>query len=181
MEHREFQVEVIGRQRSVYRVQAQDAESARRIAGDRWRSADRSDVEGFDWCELESARAVELQGSSVQDQDDQLLLRFIREREKLLLRLGGSMVAATANDAISAAQAASDLGWFLPDPSADPPVPDTFRAAQALDRMCERKEVICFERPRSRAGERGEIRLYCTPEYLERLSASLRSPTNAPS
>jgi hypothetical protein len=33
--------------------------------------------------------------------------------------------------------------------------------------------VVCFQRERVRAGERGEIRLYCTPEYLEALSSSV--------
>jgi hypothetical protein len=30
--------------------------------------------------------------------------------------------------------------------------------------------VVCFGRPRVRASERGEVRLYCTPQHLERLS-----------
>ena len=30
--------------------------------------------------------------------------------------------------------------------------------------------TVCFERDRVRSGERGSVRLYCTPEYLERLS-----------
>ena len=178
METKEFQVEVIGKQRSVYRVQAQDVESARRLAGDRWQRADPSDVEGFDWCELQAVRAVEVRGSALQEQDDQLLLRFIRERERLLFKLGSAFVAATANDAISAAQAAADLGWFVTDSHQESPSVDTLRAAQSLERLCASKALVCFERPRSRAGERGEIRLYCTPEYLERLSESLRNPVN---
>ena len=179
METKEFEVEVVGRQRSVYRVEASDAESARRLAGERWRRAEPSDLEGFDWCEVDSIRAIEVKDSAIQDQDEQLLLRFIQERERLLFKLGSPLMAATANDAISAAQAAADLGWYVTVPGQQTPVVDTLRAARALERLCTRKELVCFQRPRNRAGERGDIRLYCTPAYLERLSETLRRPVDA--
>ena len=179
MEPREFEVEVIGRERTVYRIQAPDAESARRLAGERWQRAEPSDLAGLDWSELDTIRAVEARGSAIQEQDDALLLRFIQERERLLFKLG-AFGAASSNDAISASQAAADLGWYVSVPGEDTSVVvDTLRAAHALERLCARKALVCFERPRSRTGERGDIRLYCTPGYLERLSSSLSGAANA--
>jgi hypothetical protein len=36
------------------------------------------------------------------------------------------------------------------------------------------KVLVCLQRQRVRVGERGEIRLYCTAEYLDELSAELQ-------
>ena len=174
MRTREYQVEVTCRQRAYYRVAAEDADEAERIAAQRWHRGERSDLKGVEWCELESVRAEDHLDEVHRGQDDQLLLRFIREREALLVRLGHSLLEPSVNDAISADQAASDLGWVRAGDSA--PGADTLRAALSLERLCDDRALVSFERERFRSGERGEIRLYCTPEYLERLSeATLRS------
>ncbi len=174
MEKREFHVELISRRRVVYSVLAPDKEAARRMATEKWHRCEPSDLGALDWSELEDFRAVEAVDSSLENQDDEVLLRFIHERERLLLRLGSTFVSATANDAISALQAATDLGWSVPDTPRERPEPDSLRAAKALERLCAQKRLVCFERPRSRQGELGEIRLYCTPEYLESLSRTFK-------
>jgi len=73
------------------------------------------------------------------------------------------------------------LGWTR---SGDhgAPVLDVARAARALEQLCREHRVVCFERPHPRAGERGEIRLYCTPAHLDRLRALLldEEPTTPP-
>lgn len=170
MESKEYEVEVAYRQRAIYRVQAADRETAERIATERWQESEPSDVAGYDWCELETVVASPAAGPAQREQDAELVFRFLRERERLILRLGAvQLFGPSPNDAISASQVASDLGWNRRgrDGAA---VADTARATQALERLCQARRVVCFQRPRVRAGERGEIRLYCTPDYLERLS-----------
>lgn len=178
MEPKEFQVEVISRQRTYYHISAEDAEGAQRIAAERWHRGEPSDLRGIEMSELESVRAAEQSEAAFMEQDDQLLLRFIREREKLLIKLGNNLLDPSVNDAISAAQASADLGWVKT--VAAGAGFDLQRAAMALERLCERKLLVCFERARFRAGERGEIRLYCTPEYLERLSEATLSGSTQP-
>lgn len=172
MEEKQYEVEMVYRQRAIYRIQAPDDEAAKRVAARRWQRGDQSDVTGHDWCELEFVEVEEEPGFEQQRQDDELVLRFIRERERLLLQLGGGGFNPTMNDAISATQVASDLGWRRRNGHPTGKV-DTRRASRTLERNCRNRKLVCFERPRSRTGERGGIRLYCTPEYLERLSASI--------
>jgi hypothetical protein len=172
-EEREYEVEVIYRQRAIYRLHAPDREQAEQQALDRWQAGAESDVPGYDWCELEAVRAAMAPEPDRQRQDTELILRFLRERERLILRLGGDLFSPSMNDAISAAQVASDLGWMRPGPAGA--LPDIPRATEALEWLCRHHRVICYERPRVRAGERGEIRLYCTPEYLEQLSDELEA------
>jgi hypothetical protein len=173
MQPNRFQVEVVCHQRLLYHVDAENAASAERLAAHRWKKGESSDVPGFQWCQLESATATELPDQIVQVQDEALLLRFIGERERLLMRLGGNLLSASVNDAISASQVAGDLSWFRKTTNQTNEV-DSVRAAQALERLCAKKRLVCFERDRVRAGERGTIRLYCTPDYLEQLSDSLQ-------
>jgi hypothetical protein len=172
MGHKEYEVEVVSRQRTVYRVSAADRERAEEEAAERWKRGDPSDIEGYDWSELEATHAMEIPDARRRAEDGELILRFLRERERLILRLGGSMYGGTNNDAISASQVASDLGWSRRRHDGVV-VPDEARAAQTLEHLCESHELVCFERPRVREGERGPIRLYCTPGYLERLTSSL--------
>lgn len=179
MTERMFQVEVVSRQRTVYQVDAVDVHEAERRAIERWQSGEPSDLVGFDSSRLESVNVSEAGDQVRQKQDEELVLRFIRERERLLSRLGGNLLTASTSDAISAAQAAADLGWHRPG-SGEGNVPDTVRAAAALERLCGRKQLVCFERDRIRAGERGSIRLYCTGEYLERLSEAMYDPRSSP-
>lgn len=172
MESKEYEVEVVYRHRAIYRVNAADRERAEEMAAERWKHGDPSDVPGFEWAELEEARAREAPGSDREAEDAEVVLRFLRERERLILRLGGGLFGPSNNDAISASQVASDLGWSRH--GADGlATPDVGRATRALEHLCRTHRLVCFEKPRVRSGERGEIRLYCTPEYLEGLASSL--------
>lgn len=169
MEPREYDVEVVFRQRAIYRVAADDRESAERLATEYWQSGKLGELPGHEWCELETVQAAELEEGG-QAEDAEEVLRFLEERERLIIRLGGSLLGPTTNDAISAAQVAADLGWERRDGGKGP---DLLRATRALELLCRTRRAICFERARVRSGERGEIRLYCTPSYLEYLSDSL--------
>lgn len=173
MTERTFQVEVVSRQRAVYFVDAVDGQEAERLAARRWQSGDPGDLAGFESSRLEGVHVSDIGDEVRQAQDDELMLRFISERERLLARLGGgNLLTPAVNDAISASQAAADLGWFRPG-RGEMNIPDAVRAAGALERLCAGKKLVCFERERIRAGERGAIRLYCTADYLERLSEAL--------
>lgn len=171
---RDFEVEVIFRQRAVYRIRAMDREAAERIAAERWRSGEGSDVPGFEWSELVSCAGYPWPDPERARQDVEVVYRFLNQRERLIQQLGGDPFNPSANDAISAAQVAADLGWLRVAPGSQP-APDVARATAALEWLCAARRVVCFARPRMRGGERGEIRLYCTPEYLERLSADLEA------
>jgi hypothetical protein len=175
MTERKFQVEVVSRQRTVYHVDAVDGHEAERLAVQRWQSGEPSDLVGFESSHLEAVNVTEAGDDVRQRQDEELVLRFIRERERLLVQLGGNLLTASISDAISASQAAADLGWLRPG-RGEANTPDAVRAAAALERLCAKKKLVCFERDRIRAGERGAIRLYCTAEYLEKLSEAMYDP-----
>lgn len=168
----QYEVEVVFRQRAVYRLEAADRQAAERLAAERWRERAPSAAPGYEWCEIESVHALEAPDDARREQDAALVLRFLKERERLILKLGGDVFNPSMNDAISAAQVAADLGWTRSGPAGGS-LPDILRATEALEWLCRSHQVVCFERPRVRAGERGEIRLYCTPGYLESLSESL--------
>jgi hypothetical protein len=171
---RDFEVEVVHRDRAVYRIRAVDREAAERIAANRWRAGDESDVPGYEWSELVSCTGQPAADPERGRQDVEVVFRFLNERERLIQQLGGNPFNPSANDAISAAQVAADLGWVKLVPASQAS-PDVARATAALEWLCAARRVVCFARPRMRGGERGEIRLYCTPEYLERLSADLEA------
>jgi hypothetical protein len=171
MEAKEFDVEIVYRQRAVYRVRAKDRESAERLGAAAWQNGEESGLAGYDWSEIQSVHVSDEVDPQRSHLDTQVVLRFIREREQLILRLGGDGSGPSPNDAISAAQVAADLGWTRP--GQESPQADVSRAARALERLCSDRVLICFRRQRVRAGERGEIRLYCTSEYLDQLSAEL--------
>jgi hypothetical protein len=182
MSDNDFEVEVEARGRVVYHVRAENASLAEQAALARWRRGDPGDVPGREESELTALRCVPLAEEIRASQDDELIVRFLKERENLILRLSGNLVAASVNDAISAQQAARGLGWYEVDERGESRI-DTGRAARALDRLCASKKLACFTRERVRSGERGEVRLYCTPEYLDRLSAALNgslSPFRTP-
>jgi hypothetical protein len=172
---KEYDVEVLHRQRVVYRVAAPDRETAERLATERWQRGERTDLAGYDWCELQAVQAEEARSGRAREQDEELVLRFLRERERLLERLGADVLNPAVNDAISAHQVASDLGWQRRGGQGGQGGPDVLRAARVLERLCQRRLLICFERARVRVGERGGIRLYCTPEHLERLTSAVQS------
>lgn len=169
---KDYEVEVVHRQRAVYRVRAKDREAAEQVAAERWRDGDPSDVPGFDWWELVSAAGYPAVERERLEQDAEVVYRFLQARERLIQQLGPEPFNPTANDAISAAQVASDLGWIRINQGRGSGA-DVARATAALEGLCYQRRVVCFVRPRQRGTERGDIRLYCTPEYLERLSEGL--------
>jgi hypothetical protein len=107
---------------------------------------------------------VDLPGEDVRAADREAALRFLRDRELVIERLSEDAFNPDVHDALSAEEVARHLGWT------DEGVGDEGRASRALERLCAEHRVVCFGRPRVRAGERGEVRLYCTPQHLERLS-----------
>ncbi|HEX6924003.1 MAG TPA: hypothetical protein VF167_01130 [Longimicrobiaceae bacterium] len=167
---REFEVEVVHRQRAVYRVCAPDRKAAEQQASERWRRGEPSDVPGYEWSELVSCTAHPAPDPERVRQDVELVYRFLTERERLIQQIGGDPFNPSANDAISAAQVAADLGWLRPEDSGGVTADDA-RATEALEQLCTARRAVCFARQRMRNRERGEIRLYCTPEYLEQLSS----------
>ncbi|MDR0787273.1 MAG: hypothetical protein LBG44_05350 [Gemmatimonadota bacterium] len=169
MDRKEYHVELVTRGRTVYQVQAADLEGARRIAFHRWERGEGSDLPDLDGAELTRARVIESSGPGREDADDVVILRYIHDREQFYgPSAGDTWLSDASGDAVSAAQSASDLGWMVPD-SGVPPLVDTLRAALSLNRLCAEGALVCFSRPMARAGERGEIHLYCTPEYLDRI------------
>lgn len=174
MDDSTYEVEIVYRQRVMYWVTAESREAAEASALERWQRAEESSIQGYDWSELESVHVQKAMDKESLQQDSELVLRFLQERERLIHRLASDLLNPAMNDAISAYQVASDLRWVREaNGAASVDVP---RAVQALEWLCENRRVVCFKRPRVRAGERGEIRLYCTPEHLERLSADIDGP-----
>lgn len=173
MEDKQFEVDVVYRVTVRYAVTAQDPETAERLALELWQ-ADEDGVGGTEVCELEGVSV-----SSAVDQDGcgrdcTEVLRFLRDRELVIERLSEDAFNPTVHDAVSAEEVARHLGWT--DAAGGH---DVTRAVRTLERLCNEHRVVCFSRPRVRRGERGEIRLYCTPQHLERLSALLDEPDAA--
>ncbi|HEU0078816.1 MAG TPA: hypothetical protein VFQ76_14275 [Longimicrobiaceae bacterium] len=174
MEDKQFEVDVVYRVTVRYAVTAPDPEAAERLALEMWQ-ADEDGVGGTEVCELEGvsvSTAVDQDGCG-RDCDE--VLRFLRDRELVIERLDEDAFNPTVHDAVSAEEVARHLGWT--DAAGEQ---DVTRAVRTLERLCnEQHRVVCFSRPRVRRGERGEIRLYCTPQHLERLSALLDEPEPA--
>ena len=173
MEDKQFEVDVAYRVTVRYAVSAPDPETAERLALEMWQ-ADEDGVGGTEVCELEGvsvSTAVDQDGCG-RDCDE--VLRFLRDRELVIERLDEDAFNPTVHDAVSAEEVARHLGWS--DAAGEQ---DVARSVRALERLCAARRVVCFSRPRVRRGERGEIRLYCTPQHLERLSGLLDEPEPA--
>lgn len=162
MAEKRYEVEVVYRQSVRYVVAAEDDEAAERAAAARWRAGDDGVPESAR-CDLESVRAVEVPGDDRQAADQEEAFRFLRDRELVIEHLDADAFNPTVHDAVSAEEVASRLGWEE----------DAQRSVRALEGLCQQRRVVCFSRPKVRHGERGEIRLFCTPQHLERLSALL--------
>ena len=164
MEEKRYEVEMVYREKVRYQVSAPDRETAERIAMELWQ-------EGEDGVEEESAlelvQVIEPPDEESCGRDCEEAIRFLRDRELVIERLDQDAFNPTVHDAVSAEEVARHLGWARGDRELD-----VQRAARALDRLCAQHRVVCFTRPRVRRGERGDIRLYCTPEYLERLTTA---------
>lgn len=175
MSTKQYEVEVVHRQRVVYSVEAPDRETAERRAAVLWRQGREGSMPGCSSSELETVHAFAPTEPDQLAQDAELVLRYLQERERIIAHLAGDLYNPSLNDAISADQVAADLGWSHRGPGGAL-ASDVLRATRALEILCRSRRVICFERQRVRANERGEIRLYCTPDYLERLSATIEEP-----
>lgn len=170
MEQKRFEVEITFRQTVRYTVDARDRKVAERIATERWREGEEGKMLGIDCCEVMAVVAAETPAEDKQCRDCDSAFRYLRDRELVIEMLDADAFNPTVHDAVSAEDVAVHLGWKRKD---DPSLPDAARAARSLDRLCAEHRVVCFTRPRVRASERGEVRLYCTPQHLERLSSLL--------
>jgi len=168
MEQKRFEVEITFRQTVRYAVEAKDRKVAERLAVDRWRAGEEGTTLGNDCCEVTAVAASETPNEERQCRDCDTAFRYLRDRELVIETLDIDAFNPTVHDAVSAEDVAMHVGWKRKD---EPGSPDVARAARALDRLCNEHRVVCFTRPRVRASERGEVRLYCTPQHLERLSA----------
>lgn len=170
MEQKQYEVDVVYRATVRYVVSAPDREAAERLATKKW-LAEEEGVDGSEWCELEMVTVMDAPDEEGCGRDCDEVFRFLRDRELVIERLDEDAFNPTVHDAVSAEDVVHRLGWT--DASG---APDTARASRALERLCAQHRVVCFSRPRVRRGERGEIRLFCTPQHLERLSALLDDP-----
>ncbi len=169
MPTKRFEVEIVFRQSVRYAVDAPSRQEAERIALEQWREGDEGAVVDTDCCELMACQAAEVPGEERLRRDADAAFRYLRDRELVIENLDGDAFNPTVHDAVSAEQVAQHLGWKRR--GRDTVGIDVGRAARALDALCRARRVVCFTRPRVRAGERGEIRLFCTPQHLEILSA----------
>ena len=170
MEQKRFEVEITFRQTVRYTVEGKDRKVAERTAMERWHAGEEGMMLGIDCCEVIGVTSAEVATEDRQCRDCDGAFRYLRDRELVIEMLDADAFNPTVHDAVSAEDVAIHVGWRRKD---DPALPDAARAARALDRLCAEHRVVCFTRPRVRASERGEVRLYCTPQHLERLSALL--------
>ncbi|CAN5575113.1 hypothetical protein BH24GEM3_BH24GEM3_25630 [soil metagenome] len=169
METRSYQVELVYRQTVRYEVQAQNPEEAEELAMEKWRNEERGILLGHECNELISIMAAEARSSDHGAADCERVLRFLRDRELVIETLDEDIFNPTIHDAVSAEEVARHLAWSTTDADGEPIV-DVARATQALEALCRQQRVVCFSRPRMRWEERGQIRLYCTPQHLEKLT-----------
>ncbi|HEX8691337.1 MAG TPA: hypothetical protein VF746_02755 [Longimicrobium sp.] len=164
-----FEVEITFKQTVRYAVDAPNRKAAEELALEQWKEGDEANAIGSECCDLVGMNSSEVPNGEGCARDADKAYRYLRDRELVIETLDEDAFNPTIHDAVSAEAVAMHLGWRR---SKDR-MPDTARAARALDNLCSSRRVVCFTRPRVRAGERGEIRLYCTPQHLEKLSALL--------
>ena len=170
MDQKRFEVEITFRQTLRYAVDASNRKVAEREAMERWRVGDDAAVVGSECCELVEVRANPIPCDDRCLKDAMEAYRYLRDRELVIEALDEDAFNPTVHDAVSADEVAMHLGWKRRGDGVDG-LTDTPRAARALDRLCLERRVVCFTRSRMRAGEKGEIRLYCTPQHLALLSS----------
>lgn len=170
MDQKRYEVEITFRQTLRFAVDAANRRLAENEAMSLWKAGDPESVVGSECCELVEVQAqpVPCDDRCAKDADD--AYRYLRDRELVIETLDPDAFNPTVHDAVSAEEVAIHLGWKRRGNGHDGQT-DTPRAARALDRLCGERRVVCFNRERMRLGERGEIRLYCTPQHLALLSA----------
>lgn len=174
MAEKRFEIEITFQQTVRYAVDAPTRKAAEALALDQWKEGDEANAVGSECCELVGVEAAEVPDGEGCTRDAEKAYRYLRDRELVIEMLDEDAFNPTIHDAVSAEDVAIHLGWRRRDRSTDTP-----RAARALDLLCNARRVICFNRARVRAGERGEIRLYCTPQHLELLTGIITEDTAA--
>ena len=170
MDQKRFEVEITFRQTLRYAVDAGNRKLAEREAMQRWKAGDEAFVIGSECCELVDVRTQPVPCDDRCEKDALEAYRYLRDRELVIETLDEDAFNPTVHDAVSAEEVAIHLAWKRRGDGVDG-LPDTPRAARALNRLCGERRVVCFTRERVRAGEKGEIRLYCTPQHLALLSS----------
>lgn len=170
MDQKRYEVEITFRQTLRYAVDATSRKVAEQEAMQRWKVGDEAFVVGSDCCELVEVRTSPVPCDDRCHKDAMEAYRYLRDRELVIETLDDDAFNPTVHDAVSAEEVAIHLGWRRRGNGVDG-TPDTPRAARALDRLCGERRVVCFTRNRMRVGEKGEIRLYCTPQHLALLSS----------
>lgn len=163
-----FEVEITFKQTVRYAVDAESRKSAEEMALDQWKEGDEANAVGSECCDLVGVHTAEVPNVEGCARDADKAFRYLRDRELVIEALDDDAFSPRIHDAVSAEDVAIHLGWRRKDR-----LPDIARAARALDHLCKTRRVVCFTRARVRSGERGEIKLYCTPQHLEKLSALL--------
>lgn len=172
MEQKRFEVEITFRQTLRYAVDASNRKVAEREAMERWKVGDGAAVIGSECCELVAVHTQPVPCDDRCEKDAHEAYRYLRDRELVIETLDDDQFNPTVHDAVSAEEVAIHLNWRRRGDGVEGQV-DTPRAARALDRLCGERRVVCFTRSRMRLGEKGEIRLYCTPQHLQLLSSMI--------
>jgi hypothetical protein len=159
-----YEVEITFQQTVRYAVDAATRKAAEEMAVEQWRDGDEGNAVGSECCDLVAVTSSEVPNEEGCARDAEKAHRYLRDRELVIEMLDDDAFNPSIHDAVSAEDVAIHLGWRRKDK-----LPDTSRASRALDTLCRSRRVVCFTRPRVRAGERGEIRLFCTPQHLEKL------------
>jgi len=171
MDQKRYEVEITFRQTLRYAVDAGNRKLAELEAMERWKAGDGAAVVGSECCELVDVRSEQVPCDDRCHRDAQEAYRYLRDRELVIEMLDEDQFNPTVHDAVSAEEVAAHLGWKRRGDGIG--LTDTPRAARALDRLCAERRVVCFTRSRMRLGEKGEIRLYCTPQHLALLSSMI--------
>jgi hypothetical protein len=174
MDQKPFEVEITFRQTLRYAVQATNRKVAEQQAMQRWKMGDEAYLVGSDCCEILEIRTDQIPCDDRCVKDAAEAYRYLRDRELVIETLDEDAFNPTVHDAVSAEEVALHVGWKRKangNGNGHDDAPDIPRAARALDRLCNERRVVCFTRNRVRAGEKGEIRLYCTPQHLAMLSS----------
>ncbi|HEU0054799.1 MAG TPA: hypothetical protein VFQ39_16545 [Longimicrobium sp.] len=169
MAQKRFEVEITFQQTIRYAVDAASRKAAEQAALDQWKEGDEEGAIGTECCNLVGVHSAEVPHAEGCQRDADKVFRYLRDRELVIEQLSEDAFNPNIHDAVSSEDVALHLGWRRTDRISA----DTARAGRALDLLCKSRRVVCFNRPRVRAGERGEVRLYCTPQHLEKLTAAL--------
>jgi hypothetical protein len=168
MAHKRFEIEITFQQTVRYAVDAATRKAAEALALDQWKEGDEENAVGSECCKLVEVHSAEVPDGEGCSRDADKAYRYLRDRELVIEALDEDAFNPTIHDAVSAEDVALHVGWRRRDRTVD-----TARASRALDLLCKSRRVVCFTRPRVRAGERGDIRLFCTPQHLELLTGLL--------